>query len=125
MDQTLSLDLVPSEGQVAVGCTCRYLAWKLIDSGLVGGGTTRAEDAQGTPTQSHILPSILVYEDYSSMGFDPYREEGRAPSVPWMWSTAGRVPIQYQGSEVASRFSTRVQRSRPESVPGFMGRVPI
>jgi len=23
----------------------------------------RAEDAQGTPTQSHISPSILVYED--------------------------------------------------------------
>jgi len=28
-----------------------------------GRGTTRAEDAQGTPTQSHISPSILVYED--------------------------------------------------------------
>ena len=26
-------------------------------------GTTRVEDAQGTPTQSHIPPSILVYED--------------------------------------------------------------
>ena len=25
--------------------------------------TTRAEDAQGTPTQSHISPSILVHED--------------------------------------------------------------
>jgi hypothetical protein len=32
----------------------------LIDS---GGGTTKAEDAQGTPAQSHISPSILVYED--------------------------------------------------------------
>ena len=35
--------------------------------GLVGStdwrGTTRAEDAQGTPTQSHISPNILVYED--------------------------------------------------------------
>ena len=28
-----------------------------------GRGTIRAEDAQGTPTQSHISPSILVYED--------------------------------------------------------------
>ena len=28
-----------------------------------GRGTTRAEDAQGTPTQSHISPSILVYEE--------------------------------------------------------------
>ena len=26
-------------------------------------GTTRAEDAQGTPTQSHISLSILVYGD--------------------------------------------------------------
>jgi len=24
------------------------------------------EDAQGTPTQSHISPSILVYEEYGS-----------------------------------------------------------
>ena len=29
-----------------------------------GRGTTRAEDAQGKPTQSHISPSIPVYEDY-------------------------------------------------------------
>jgi len=41
----------------------------VIDSGLVGStdlsgrGTARAEDAQGTPTQSHIPPSIRVYED--------------------------------------------------------------
>jgi len=30
-------------------------------------GTTRAEDAQGTPTQSHISPSILVYADNGRM----------------------------------------------------------
>ena len=29
-------------------------------------GTTRAEDAQETPTQSHISPSILAYEDKSA-----------------------------------------------------------
>jgi len=28
-----------------------------------GRGTTKAEDAQGTPTQSHISPIILVHED--------------------------------------------------------------
>jgi len=28
-----------------------------------GRGTARAEDAQGTPAQSHVSPSILVYED--------------------------------------------------------------
>jgi len=27
-----------------------------------GGGTTRVENTQGTPTQSHISPSILVKE---------------------------------------------------------------
>jgi hypothetical protein len=43
----------------------------MIDSGLVGftdfhslgRGTARAEDAQGTPTQSHTSPSKMVYED--------------------------------------------------------------
>ena len=29
---------------------------------VTGRGATRAKDAQGTPTQSHISPSILVYE---------------------------------------------------------------
>jgi len=33
------------------------------DRHRAGRGTTRAEDAQGTPTQSHISPSILVYEE--------------------------------------------------------------
>ena len=35
----------------------------MIDSGLVGSGrgAARAEDAQGTPTQSHVSPSILGY----------------------------------------------------------------
>ena len=28
-----------------------------------GRGTTRAKVAQGTPTQSHVSPSILVYEE--------------------------------------------------------------
>ena len=32
-----------------------------------GRGTTRAENAQGTPNQSHISPSILVYEDESNL----------------------------------------------------------
>jgi len=30
---------------------------------LSGRGTTRVDDAQGTPTQSHISPIILVYKD--------------------------------------------------------------
>ena len=35
----------------------------LIGSSFIGRGATRAEDAQGTSTQSHISPSILVYEN--------------------------------------------------------------
>ena len=35
----------------------------LIYSGLAGRGAASAEDAPGTPTQSHTSPSILVYED--------------------------------------------------------------
>ena len=38
----------------------------VIDSELLGSerGAERAEDAQGTPTQSHIQSSTLVYEEY-------------------------------------------------------------
>ena len=37
--------------------------------------TTRADDAQGTSTQSHISPSIIVYEDYK-------RVKARTKEVP-------------------------------------------
>jgi len=60
-----------------------------IDSGLVvstdfrsshGRGSARADDAQGTPTQSHISPSI-VYEDndetrFSRTDLDSGHQEG-------------------------------------------------
>ena len=44
-------------------------------------GTPRAEDAQGTPTQSHIPPSILVYDGTRTEG--PRRSPGarRGPPV--------------------------------------------
>ena len=35
----------------------------LLGPACAGRVTARAEDAQGTPTQSHILPSMLVYQD--------------------------------------------------------------
>jgi hypothetical protein len=44
----------------------------MINSGLVGRGAAKVEDAQRTPTQRHISPSILVYEDIQS------RTSGRA-----------------------------------------------
>ena len=37
-----------------------------------GRGTARAEDAHGTPTQSHTSPRILVYEEKLA---DVYRAE--------------------------------------------------
>jgi len=41
-----------------------YSTFNISDSlDLSGRGTTRTEDAQGTPTQSHISPSKLVYEE--------------------------------------------------------------
>ena len=43
-----------------------------VDRLRVGRGAARAEDAQGTPTQSHISPSILVYEDGRGLFF-PFR----------------------------------------------------
>jgi len=38
-------------------------SWHRVVIDLSGRGAAREEVAQGTPTQSHILPSILVYED--------------------------------------------------------------
>ena len=43
-------------------------AHKIPQNGVEGNterGTTREEDAQGTPTQRHISPSILAFEDQS------------------------------------------------------------
>ena len=40
-----------SQGQILALASSKYVR-----------GTARAEDAQGTPTQNHISPSILVYE---------------------------------------------------------------
>ena len=35
----------------------------------IGRGAARAEDAQGTPTQSHISPSVPVYIEFKSEVF--------------------------------------------------------
>jgi len=48
----------------------------------VGRGTTRADDAQGTPTQSHTSPSILVYEEKKRSPRFPLRSSATARSVP-------------------------------------------
>jgi len=40
---------------------------------LSGRGTTREEDARGTPTQSHMSPSILVYGEYQKLADSIHR----------------------------------------------------
>jgi len=61
--------------------------WCLVFS-VEGGsrrGTTRAEDAQGTPTQSHISPSIIVYEatfQGERQSSDQAEARGQAKSGP-------------------------------------------
>ena len=47
---------------------CVFRKWRIPNGRITiraytGRGTTRAEDAQGTPTHSHISPSVLVYEE--------------------------------------------------------------
>jgi len=61
----------------------------MIDSGFVGstnlGGAARAEDAQGTPSQSHISPSVLAYEDKGEDGIAQVIEaftEARKAAAP-------------------------------------------
>ena len=54
-----------------VSITCQHMSASHTSppsapiSHVMGGGATRAEDAQRTPTQSSASPSILVYEDHS------------------------------------------------------------
>ena len=46
-------------------------------------GAARAEDAQGTPTQRHVPPSILEYEDYSDLDVDALKlEEIKVERIP-------------------------------------------
>ena len=52
---------------------------RLAKSGM---GAARAEDAEGTPTQSHTSPSILVYEDYKTRSFIKSPRDNRAGGCP-------------------------------------------
>ena len=52
LDEFAAEGLPSSDDRLRVGC-------------LNGRGATKAEDAQGTPTQSDISPIILVYEETS------------------------------------------------------------
>ena len=69
-DRTCHYKGLASCKNIKLSCVLKmwHLA-RMIDSGTIylldisGRGAARAEDAQGTPTQSHISPGILVYED--------------------------------------------------------------
>jgi len=58
--------------------------WTTHSWDLSGRGTTRAEDAQGTPAQSHISPNVLVYEDNVRNGSNgmPRYQPVQACSIP-------------------------------------------
>jgi hypothetical protein len=47
-----------------------------------GRGTTGAEDAQGTPIQSHISPGILVYKDNTDSLHDEASTDACTANVP-------------------------------------------
>ena len=71
---------------------------EVVDSGLEG--TTRVEDAQGTPTQRHVSPSILVYEEKHN-------------AFPWGWN-----------ARKTDRFSAKVkhQNHSPDNkIPSMSG----
>ena len=53
-----------------------------------GRGAARAEDAEGTPTQSHVSPSILVYEDNS---------ENQVWTNSHVWPGVDRVRVVHLG----------------------------
>ena len=54
-----------------------------LESYISGRGTARADNTQGTPTQIHISPSILVYEDKKVI-----------------WGEAGRERVRMEQSHV-------------------------
>ena len=60
---------------------------------------TRAEDDQGTPTQSHISPSILVYEDKMT------------DECAWQWLQS-LIFGMFSGKESPKRVSGLLPESR-------------
>ena len=84
-------------------------AFSLFDQTLVEKGTANAEVARGTPTQSHLSPSILVYDETRFVKDEvgivggmqspllPQRvfrcwelEESEGPPAKCAWKTLGR-----------------------------------
>jgi hypothetical protein len=75
----------------------------MIDSRLAGRGAARADDAQGTPTQSHVSPSILAYEDQ------------RTPAIAANGTTDSRIadrPGEYKAVVLREEESIYIAGSR-------------
>ena len=71
---------------------------------MIGRGTTKAEDAQGTPTQSHISPSMIVYEDKT-----PKQRARRAPDLigPARYTSIRRQNTQNRARKAPGRASQK------------------
>ena len=90
-----------------------------------GRGTTRAEDAQGTPTQSHISASILVNEDKIFIhrihgGMSPGRNAARADDAQGTPTQSYISPsiLVYEESYITKYTSIRgFQDGRPHPGP--------
>ena len=78
---------------------------------ISGRGAARAEDAQGTPTQSHISPSILVYEDKHPSTLE--RKAALADCCP-VDTLSGRFPLQ---ERCPPRQKSRVERLKANVEP--------
>jgi len=85
----------------------------MTDSGLVdssdlsGRGVAKAEDAQGTPTQSHTSPSILVYEDKLEKGIR-FRFHATLCVARFMGMLSGS-----RSGKLALKNVTRMYHTRP------------
>ena len=97
-----------------------------MDSGLDGStdygmGFTRAEDAQGTPTQSHTSPSILVYAEKPALFYTRKRYQFLAWSGRFCGQQTRQIHVQPLEIRV-SGFGFRVSGFRFR-IPGFGFRI--
>ena len=102
-------------------------------------GAARAEDAQGTPTQSHISPRILVYEDSRLGGQGLGRRGLRASGLGYLpvhlhvlaWFRLQGLGVRvYRGTSLIRNSTALGPYSRAVPGPGgggllFISEVPL
>ena len=92
----------------------------------VGGRvTTRAEDARGIPTQSHISPSVPVYEDLicprvkvHGMVGCTYESEVNLLWTPHNLASVGVLRAQIPQAELQGYLAYKKQYTKIEHFPG-------